>query len=108
MELILNSGTKIKFDEFMEAWVAIFQSDLDELSFHTKCVVNDYIRFPGQRECLKTLTHALAMERPVELMICVTVNGFVHTFSEYHKTKLVALNRAKSLNKRYKSCRDIL
>ena len=108
MELILNSGVKIEFDEFMEAWVALFQSDLDELSFHTKYVVNDGVRFPAQRECLKTLTHALATERPVELMICVMVNGFVRTFSEYHKTKLAALNRARLLNKRYKSCQDIL
>lgn len=102
MELILNSGVKIKFDEFMEAWVALLQSDLDELSFHTKYVVNNGMCFPAQRKCLKTLTHALATERPVELMICVTDNGIIRTFSEYHKTKLAALNRAKSLNKRYK------
>lgn len=108
MELILNSGVKIKFDEFVEAWVTLLQSDLDGLSFHTKCVVDNYTCFPGQRECLKTLTHALAMEQSVELMILVTVDGIIRTFSEYHKTKLAALNRAKSLNKRYKSCQDIL
>lgn len=108
MELILNSGVKIKFDEFIDSWIALLQSDLDGLSFHTKCVVDNYICFPGQRECLKTLTHALAMEQSVELTIFIKVDGIIRTFSEYHKTKLAALNRAKSLNKRYKSCQDIL
>ena len=108
MELILNSGVKIKFDEFVGAQVAIFQSSLYELSIHTRYVVNNNFGYLICRNYLKTLTHALATKQPIELMIFVKVNGVTHTFSEYHKTKLVALNRARSLNKRYKSCQDIL
>ena len=108
MELILNSGVKIKFDEFMKAWVAILQSNLYELSVHTRYIVNNNYGYFLCRNYLKTLTHALAMEQSVELLILVTVNGHMRTFSEYHKTTLAALNRARSLNKRYKSCQDIV
>ena len=108
MELILNSGVKIKFDGFMKAWVGLLQPDLYKLSIHTKYVANNSNGHFICRSYLKTLTHALGTGRAVEVLICVAVNGHIHTFSEYHKTKLAALNRAKSLNKRYKSCQDIL
>ena len=108
MELILNSGVKVKFDKLMQAWVGLLQSDLYELSIHTKYVANNGNGHFVYRSYLKTLTHALGTGRAVEVIICVAVNGHIHIFSEYHKTKLAALNRAKSLNKRYKSCQDIL
>lgn len=108
MELILNSGIKIKFDEFMEAWVGLLQSNLYELSMHTNYVASNGGGHFIYRSYLKTLTHALGTGRAIEVMICVIINGHIHTFSEYHKTKLAALNRVKSLNKRYKSCQDIM
>ena len=108
MELILNSGVKIKFDEFMKAWVGLLQSDLHELSTHAKYVVSNGNEHFVYRNYVKTLTYALSTGRAIEVIIGVAVNGRIHTFSEYHKTRLAALTRVQSLNKRYKSCQGIL
>ena len=108
MELILNSGVKIKFDEFIKAWVAILQSDLYELSTHAKYVVSNGNEHFVHRNYVKTLTYALSTGRAIEVIIGVSINGRIHTVSEFHKTRLAALSRAESLNKRYKSCQDIL